>query len=571
MILSVAALLGTASCTDLSETVYDQVSTENYYNTKMDVIRAVFRPFEHGYYTVQSRQVIQELSSDQIATWKKDDWWEDGGRWSRLHYHTWTIEEGDIKTEWEGCFTGIMQCNYVMEDLETLNAAQFGFEQAEFDNLKAQCRALRAWFYLRLLDEFRNVPLAVSKDVTRNSEGQVSPQETFDFIENELLDCVELLSVKSGAGGNGDKQGQWTKAAAAALLVRLYLNAEVYVGTPRYDDCARYAKAIIDGEYGNYSLGTTWDQVFDWNNENCPEVIFGFPSSKGYSHYVYAGDTFWWTVPARQVCYYFGDEMAENGDHNCKYRLAPSFTPDGKPYTTALGCTAAKFRKYPEDFRLRMYRNLGNSTREGMMLFGYLEYSNGGAIKRVTAPEGGYDLYLRDAVGLFKGIGPDEIPSDRTSDMLHGDHNSGWGYVKYPFYRDDDEGQLQADWVEIRLAEMYYALAECEFRSGDLAQAGKHLNKVRERNYPVEALDEYLYQPDGPVVLDEQELLDEWGREFLSESRRRTDLVRFGRFCSEPWWDKAPDADRHTEIFPLHRDVLSSNPSLRQNPGYPEL
>ena len=71
------------------------------------------------------------------------------------------------------------------------------------------------------------------------------------------------------------------------------------------------------------------------------------------------------------------------------------------------------------------------------------------------------------------------------------------------------------------------------------------------------------------VVLDEQELLDEWGREFLSESRRRTDLIRFGKFCNGVWWDKQPDADTHTIIFPLHRDVLNANPKLEQNEGYP--
>ena len=42
-------VLGLPSCTDLSETVYDQVMAKNYYNTKQDVINAVFRPFEHIY------------------------------------------------------------------------------------------------------------------------------------------------------------------------------------------------------------------------------------------------------------------------------------------------------------------------------------------------------------------------------------------------------------------------------------------------------------------------------------------------------------------------------------------
>ena len=570
-ILALLCSCAAFSCTDLSENLYDQVDSKNYYNSETDVIRAVFRPFEHAYWSVQPRHVLQELTADQVATWKKDDWWEDGGRWSRLHYHNWTIEEETFKTEWEACYQGIMQCNYIMDDLASLDCKKFGMTQERFDALSSQSRTLRAWFYLRLLDEFRNVPLAISSDASKNSESNVSGETLFSFVETELKECLDLLPVKVGAAGNGLNQGQWTKAAAAALLVRLYLNAEVYIGQDKYEECAKYAQSIIDGEYGSYDIEETWDKVFDWDNENSREILFGFPSSKGYVHYVYSGDTFWWTVPARQVSYYFGDieAMSVNGDHNCKYRLTPSLAPDGTPYTTSLGRPVAKFKKYPEDYRLKMYKNLGNSTREGMMLFGYIEYIEGGIVKRVTSPEGGYDLYLRDAVGQFKNTPPEENPKGLTSDMTHGDHSSGWGYIKYPFYSDEDEGQLEADWVEIRLPEIYYSLAECKLRKGDASGAAKLLNYVRRRNYPEDVVNEYLYEPEGPVALDEQEMLDEWGREFLAEGRRRTDLIRFGVFGGGDWWDKSADADDHTEIFPLHRDVLNANPKLNQNDGYP--
>ena len=137
-IIGLLALSMLGSCTDLSENLYDQVGSDNYYNTEMDVIRAVFRPFEHAYWSVQPRQVLQELTSDQIATWKKDDWWEDGGKWSRLHYHTWTIEEEYFKTEWESCFQGIMQCNYIMDDLAKLDCKSFGMKQEDFDALSEE-------------------------------------------------------------------------------------------------------------------------------------------------------------------------------------------------------------------------------------------------------------------------------------------------------------------------------------------------------------------------------------------------------------------------------------------------
>lgn len=565
--LGVAALSG---CTDLDETLYDQVGTGNYYNTKSDVVRAVFRPFEHAYWSIQSRHVLNELTADQLITPTRDGWWDDGGRWRKLHYHQWNVEDGgDAQTEWNGCFQGIGQCNYVIEDMATLSPERFGFSQAEFDNLTAQCRALRAWFYIRLLDAFRNVPLAVSfSDMSQNSTGQVEPKVVFDFIESELKDCVSLLKKKEGLGSQQLIQGQWTKAGAAALLVRLYLNAEVYVGEDRYADCEKVAQDIIDGVYGQYAVADRWDAAFDWNNDTCDEVIFGFPADQGYTYWQYQGDTYWWTVPAR-ARYYFNDSKCKAGDHNTKYAASPSYDLNGELYTYELGMPIQNFRKYEGDERMKLYRNLGDSKREGMFLFGYLEYTDeNGATKRVRAPEQPYDLYIRDAVGKFQGMAPDQWPADKNSSLPNGDHNSGWHFAKYPFYSDEDTHQMESDFTEIRLPEIIYALAECKIRSGKKSEAAKLLNSVRRRNYPADKLNDVLYHPEGKAELDEKEMLDEWGREFFAESRRRIDLIRFGKFSTGTWWDKTPDTDKHYEIFPIMRPILDANPNLKQNPGY---
>lgn len=570
MAAAAIGMMTLGSCTDLDETLYDQVGTQNYYNTKNDVIRAVFRPFEHAFWSIQSRHVLNELSADQLITPTRDGWWDDGGKWRRLHYHQWNVEDGgDAQTEWNGCFQGIMQCNYVIEDLQKLDYSRFGFSEAEFNNLSAQCRALRAWFYLRLLDAFRNIPLAVSfNDVSLNTQSQVEPKVIFEFIEKELKDCTTLLTKKSGLGTGANIQGQWTQAGAAALLVRLYLNAEVYIGEGRYSECEKVAQDILDGVYGDYAVADSWDAAFDWDNDLCDEVIFGFPASQGYSFWHYQGDTYWWTVPARSR-YYFGDRKAKGGDHNTKYAASPSYDLDGNLYTYELGMPVQNFRKYPGDVRMKLYRNLGNSTREGMFVFGYLEYiDEDGTKKRVRAPEQPYDLYIRDAVGNFQGMAPDKWPANKTSNLMNGDHNSGWHFAKYPFYSDDDEHQMESDFTEIRLPEIIYSLAECKLRSGKKSEAGKLLNSVRRRNYPAENLNDVLYAPEGKINLDEKEMLDEWGREFFAESRRRIDLIRYGKFSTGTWWDKTPDQGRYTEIFPIMRPILNSNPALVQNPGY---
>ncbi len=567
--LALACLLGAmtaTSCTNLDETLYDQVGSENYYNTRNDVIRAVFRPFEHGFWSIQSRHVLNELSADQLMTPSRDGWWDDGGVWRRYHYHTWTNEEGTIETEWNGCYQGIMQSNYVIDDLQTLSASKFGFSEAEFNNLKAQCRTLRAWFYIRLLDGFRNVPLAISKDVNLNSKGQVAPTEIFKFVEEELLDCVELLATKTSAGDNDIQQAQWNKAGAAALLVRLYLNAETWIGTDRYADCASWAQRILDGEFGTYTIADKWDAAFDWDNEKCAEVIFAFPAAQGYTFWHYQGDTYWWSTPS-QFRYYIGDHKAEAGDHNCKYACTPSYDLSGNLYNYTLGNTVQKFRNYPEDVRLKLYRNTGDSRREGLFIFGKLPSLKEGE-EFVTDPYGNYALNIRDAVGRFAGLEEGEWPEDKTSNLQSGDHNSGYHFAKYPFYSDDEQGQLGSDFVEIRLPEIIYSLAEAKFRKGEKEEAGRLLNSVRKRNYPSSAWTASLYAPDGQVTLTEEELLDEWGREFFAESRRRTDLIRFGKFNTGAWWDKTPDADAHTALFPIPRKALDTNHNLVQNPGY---
>lgn len=569
MAVAFAASLLAAGCTDLEETVYDQVVSDNYYNTKMDVIRAVNRPFEHCYWSVQTRMALNELPADQIMTPTRDSWWYDDAKWERIQYHKFNAEMDYITPEWEGLFKGIMFSNYVIEDLDRLDGVALGFKPAEFESMKMQCRAIRAYCYLRAFDMFRNLPVYPSTDPNSSDGRQWAPEDMFEFIESELLEALEGIEVKSGSGGNLGSQGTFNKASVAAMLVRLYLNAEVYIGQERYADAAKYAREIIDGKYGFYKVADRWDEAFDWNNETSDEVIFGFSSASAYheSAWVYKGDTYWWSVP-QQMEYYVHDSKSDGGDHNCKYACVPSYGPDGKllPYT--LGQTVEKFRKYPSDVRLKLYRNLGNSTREGMFVFGSLDVVKNGKKGKMTDPSGSYELYIRDAVGQFQGLRPNRWLKQSKSTLRDGDHQSGYHFVKYPLYPDDEAGHMESDFVEIRLPEMIYSLAECKFRAGEVNAAGELLNSVRKRNYPQEDWADVLYAPEGKVKLTEQELLDEWGREFFAEGRRRIDLIRFGKFNTGAWWDKEPDEDDHTRIFPIPRTALETNHNLKQNPGY---
>lgn len=169
------------------------MASENYYNTKQDVIRATFRPFEHAFWSIESRHVLNELTADQLITFTRDGWWDDGGNGVSCTITITMEDAGDGTARMERLFQGIMQSCKVIEDLSKLSAEQFGFTQSEFNNLKAQCRVLRAWFYLRLLDGFRHVPLVTT--TTGGSMKQVDPKKLINS-SRELKECLPLLVEK---------------------------------------------------------------------------------------------------------------------------------------------------------------------------------------------------------------------------------------------------------------------------------------------------------------------------------------------------------------------------------------
>ena len=52
----------------------------------------------------------------------------------------------------------------------------------------------------------------------------------------------------------------------------MYLNAEVYTGTPRWTDCITYCNKVINN--GGFSLSPSYAELFMADNHTSPEIIF---------------------------------------------------------------------------------------------------------------------------------------------------------------------------------------------------------------------------------------------------------------------------------------------------------
>lgn len=551
--LLVAALIAMTSCTELEQDWYDKVVPETFFKTEKDVKAALYRPFTHArWYVENERWNLQEYTADQFAITTKGRHWYNGGENERFHYHRWTPDDGWIWGTWRGTLMGVALALDTKQDLEKLNYESLALTQADKEDHLNQLNALTAYFYLRGLDYFGGLPIFESLDqenLPRNTD-----KETFEHIERLLKAAIPKLSAKKAGE---PEEGVIKQAAAAAMLAQLYFNAEAYIGEDRFAECQAICQDIIDQKYGEYRLDDAWYGPHSFSNNTSPEIIWSTPSEFNYLEYNWFFNYFY---HYNTVKYLDIDGGPWNGAH-----LTPSRKPDGTLYANEfkLGSPYEKFSD--GDLRKRPYKYLGGGRYEGMFIVGEHLTPTG---EQILGSEEYKDqlLVFVDQVGRFSEVGPGKKYSsvnELPSKMSEGEENTGVRLIKVPIPTNADKNlRWGADNPVIRLAEIYYMLAECKLRSGDKEGAAELINEVRKRNF--EGADP---DPVTAANLDEYRMLDEWGIEFLGEGRRRTDLIRWNKFTTEKWWDHEPTS-AHLRRFPVPNQAISGNNNLTQNPGY---
>lgn len=141
---------------------------------------------------------------------------------------------------------------------------------AKIKTYRAEARFLRALAYSYALDFYRNVPFVTEETPIGNTlPPQIMANDLFTYIEKELNECqADLLDPSIGFNSN---YGHANKAAAWALLSRLYLNAETYIGQPKYTECIAAANKVISA---GYSLEPKYIDMFKADNDHSSEMIF---------------------------------------------------------------------------------------------------------------------------------------------------------------------------------------------------------------------------------------------------------------------------------------------------------
>lgn len=518
--------LSMAACTDLEEDLVGDItedivveginiggpgSSDGALTALYGELRNAGTANHGGYYS------IQEITTDEMFIGAKGGDWFDGGDLIRLHQHTYTPNHPFINGTWVQTYNAIATAND--------NLGSGNLSDAEV----AQARAVRAYFYWRLLDSYGRVKLATE---TNQDPPQASRQEVFNFVESELLAALgisevsESMDLSNSQLADGGSAYSMNRYGAMGILAKLYLNAEVYTGTPMYDKAEIAASYIIDsGQYVLCGEGCSvpnlgkrprvdsdpaelegYAAVFAANNEGNPEHIF----SVRYDEATGAGMNF--------------------SQMNLHYSSQFTWNFQEQPWNGY--ATLEEFYNSYED---------GDARKENNFIVGpQLDFS-GSALLDYAADDDDIQLNYTPEINE---LAPNSL------------REAGARPAKFS-YKQFGRSDMDNDFPIVRLGEVYLIRAEAVARqAGNWTAAEADVNVLRARA----GVSEY----NGNLT--EEEFLAERGREMFQETARRTDLIRFGKYNDE-WWEK-PASEPYLNIFPIPQEQINAGGGLTQNPGY---
>ncbi|HNX66429.1 MAG TPA: RagB/SusD family nutrient uptake outer membrane protein [Bacteroidales bacterium] len=558
MILAAVTTVGLTGCFNLDEKVYSKITEDTFNASEEDLVALMGSAYCPLQYIMSWQGLFdaQEEPGDVIITPVRPDGWDDGGTYQRMHKHTWTNLEYQHTNTYATCFAAICKANKVMDQI---NAGKYKMDETSKNATVDELRAVRALWYSILLDTHGNVPLV--KHFTDTIPVYSTRQQIYDFVVSELTTVLknERLSKSSGALEYG-RLNHW---GAMMTLMRVYLNAGVYTGTPQWAKALACAEDVINSKV--YTLSGNYSDNFkvDLDATNT-EVIFAVPySGTHYLTYTFCMNAKWYPPVSRAhfgwryqcwdgscanpqfidsydandprlgKTWLMGPQMAKDDPKQLVWtclNYLPSLTSkDDEGNSMTSSDYGYRVNKFEQDTKTSFYWN--NDFPYYRLAEAYLAKAE--CLLRLGIRE---DEAL-EAVNTVRQRNVDPAPAVTLADLKGNTKIKyglvGWGSLTKAQY--DDVVSNKISWSDLAGLEHSQTVTQ----SGDDAT---------------------------PVFLGG--LYDEWGWEFACEAQRRTEMIRFGTYSTRNWFNHTAITDGHTAIFPIPEDELNANSNLRQNPGY---
>lgn len=496
-ILSIFILMMGASCTELDEDVYEKVPEEKYPENEAQVANLAVSAYEQLKPLADDQGwwfLAQEISSDELAGPTRATDWDDGGKWRRVHRHTWSNDDESVNRMWSAFYSGVTKSNQILDMMRKLP------QNEQIRAKMAEVETMRSFYYYLIMDNYGAAPYLTTAEDAPEQPFKVKRSSMFDSLVTNLESNLSQLKKI-------DSKYQATRYMAFALLAKLYLNAEVYTGTPQWGKAEAYIDSVLAGPY---SLANNVSSPFATNNQNSSEIIFSIP---------YDEDNFQGFRLHMRTLHY---------QHNLKYDM-----PVG-PWN-GFAVVPTFFDTYSDQ----------DARKEAYHIYGEQFDTQGNIIM---------DSQTEKPLDIDPHLPALRMTSDAyTSHVLR---TSGARIGKYEIQMGAKEN-LSNDFPIFRLTDFYLMKAEVEMRQGN--SGDQWINPIRERaGVPTW---------DGATL---EQLLAERGRELYVEGHRRQDLIRFGEF-TDPWWEKGGEYDGvandpSVRTFPIPKWATDANPNLLEEP-----
>ena len=425
----------------------------------------------------------------------------------------------------------------------------------EWPHYIAEVRFLRALHFYYYLDLFRKAPFKLVYDPSILPVEKAG-KDLYDWLDSELTE-IEGLLAPIGEYNSDANFGRADQGAAYALHARLALNSEIYTDgqTKDYQKAIDYCNKVINS--GKYAISTAtnangytgYEQVFmgdnDGNEQARKEIIFPIRQD-GKKTQEYAGSTY--LVSSMRVS---GMPYSATSNYwSCNFARQALVQKFFKDLSKVPMADKDAYEEYTKEHKI--------STEEDVIAADAVLH---GATSEIIAAAGD------DRAMFYAGVGGGI--RTLTTKQITGFLN-GLSIVKWQNRRSDNSTPSDATFSDtdiplFRLAEMYLTRAEAQYRlGGNDEQAMADVNVLRNRAHAT---------PITSINLDM--LIDEWGREFYMEARRRSDLVRFNLFTGSRYiWDfkggvsTGTSVDKRFNVYPIPATDLSNNPNMTPTPGY---
>ncbi len=514
LIMFGGVFLFSLACTDLTERTpgtLTSLESEEEFVSALGEGYAVLGG-DPGWQTHGGFFALTQISTDEAVIPRRGGDWFDGGIWLDTHRHITGVDHNPTNGTWNYLFSGVNATSRIASQFEQLR--ENGSVDAELaNNFIAEAKVLRAFFYFFLLDTFGNVPIiedftTVDGNPPNNTDFQTGRNELFAFIEQEILDNIDLLSTNVAGS-----YGRLNKFAGHFLLAKLYLNAEVYTGNARWEDAQDQLDIIIDS--GEFSLESNYFNNFAVNNSNSSETIFAIPYDEVFNP---------------------GFNMHQMTLH---YSQQDQFNFQDQPWNGY--ATLAEFYNSFEEDDIR---------RNGLMAG--LQTTPSGEVLTDPGTAGNPPLYLDPEIPAINMESAEQYPTFRLA---------GARFNKFE-YEQGATPNLNNDFPVMRFADVILMRAETEWRINGGGQM--YFNMIRE-NGRVGTVGTIPLNADNLLAERSRELyMEVWRRQDLI----RFPGVNGGetRF-NDPWWEKST-SDAFRNVFPIPEEQINANANLNQNPSY---